>query len=249
MQINENNTKQELKEFLESVYPYRIELHAHTTPVSGCSQITPEDMARTYSELGYHAVTITNHFIGYKFCDMTKNEALDYYMKDFLDCKALEDKYGIKFYLGCEIRFQTQGNNDYLIYGCDRDLLSTAYDYLGKTLEEYRSDIKLDKSVFVQAHPFRDGISRADKSLLDGIEVFNLHPGHNSRIGIAARYASEEGLKIKIGGSDFHHPERKHEGVGGIRTKTLPCDSFELAEILKSGDYLIEVGGDILALA
>ena len=248
MEINEITSKNEIKSYLESIYPYRIELHAHTTPVSGCSQITPEMMAETYSALGYHAVTITNHFIGYKFCDMSKEEALDYYMKDYLDCKALEEKYGIKFYLGCEIRFQSQGYNDYLIYGCDRNLLSTAYDYLGKTLEEYRSEVKLDNSVFIQAHPFRDGIFRADSSLLDGIEVFNMHPGHNSRIGLASRYAVDEGFDIKTCGSDFHHPDCGHEGVGGIRTKTLPSDSFELAEILKSGDYLLEIGGSSLIL-
>ena len=245
----ELSKKSELKEFLEKLYPYRIELHAHTSPVSGCSQITPENMAKTYSTLGYSAVTVTNHFIGYMFEGKTKEEALDYYLKDYLDCKALEDKYGIKFYLGCEIRFQSQGCNDYLIYGCDRDVLEISYDYLGKGLEDYRREVKLENSVFVQAHPFRDGLYRADTSLLDGIEVFNLHPGHNSKIGLAARYTKEEGLGIITCGSDFHHPDVGHEGVGGIRTKTLPCDSFELAEILKSGDYLIEIGGNSLVLA
>ena len=54
---------QALKTELTSNYKYRIELHAHTSPASGCSQVTPKDMAYTYKSLGYDAVTVTNHFI------------------------------------------------------------------------------------------------------------------------------------------------------------------------------------------
>ncbi|MBQ7822031.1 MAG: PHP domain-containing protein [Clostridia bacterium] len=248
MEINENVSKKEIKALLDTLYPYKIELHAHTTPVSRCSQITPEEMAKTYSSLGYHAVVISNHFIGYMFEGMSKEEAIDYYMKDYEDCVSLEEKYNIKFYLAAEIRFEKQGCNDYLIYGCDRSVLSTAYEYLGSDVETYRKEVKLENSVFIQAHPFRDGVFRADPALLDGIETFNLHPGQNSRIGLAASYSKECGLEIMTAGSDFHHPDKKHEGVGAIRTKTLPCDSFELAEILKSGDYLFEVGGNSIVL-
>ncbi len=248
MQIENNTHKRDIKAFLDTLYPYRIELHAHTSPVSGCSQITPEDMAKTYSGIGYHAVVITNHFNGFMFYGMSKEESLDYYLKDYEDCKALENKYNIKFYLGAEIRFDAQGYNDYLIYGCDRAVLSEAYDYLKDDLRSFREKVKLDKSVFIQAHPFREGLFRAEPELIDGIEIFNLHPGHNSKIGLAAKHAKKCGFKITTAGSDFHHPDREHEGVAAIRTKILPCDSFELAQLLKEGDYLFEIGGSALVL-
>ena len=55
-------------------------------------------------------------------------------------------------------------------------------------------------------------------------------------------------MNIKTAGSDFHHKGKGHEGVSALRTKTLPKDSFELAKILKSGDYLFEIGGDSIVL-
>ena len=35
-------------------------------------------------------------------------------------------------------------------------------------------------------------------------------------------------------------------GMVALRTKTLPEDSFELADILKSRDYVIEIGGNMI---
>ena len=91
-------------------------------------------------------------------------------------------------------------------------------------------------------------MTMCNPELLDGAETFNLHPGHNSRIGIAVRYAAENGLKITTAGSDFHHPDRGHEAVSALRTKDLPKDSFHLAKILKSGDYIFEVGENNIVL-
>lgn len=248
MEIATNSHKDDIKTLLESIFPYRIEMHAHTTPVSGCSQITPSEMIRYYKEHGFHAVTVSNHFINYQFESMTKDEALDYYMNDFEKCLSIGRENGIAVYLAAEIRFNKVDHNDYLLYGCDRDVLDICYDYLDRDLESFRHEVKLENSVFLQAHPFRDGINEVDPSLLDGIETFNLHPGQNSRIGFAARYAKKNGLNIMTAGSDFHHPDLGHEAVGGIRTKVLPHDSFELAAILKSRDYVFEVGENSIVL-
>ena len=103
-------------------------------------------------------------------------------------------------------------------------------------------------SVFLQAHPFRDGMVLADPTILDGIEVFNLHPNHNSRVGIAALYAKENNFPVITAGSDFHHKDRKHEGVAALRARYLPEDSFGLASLLKSGDYLFEAGRNNLII-
>ena len=55
-------TVKSLKETLAKEYPIRIELHAHTKPVSGCSEVLPEEMVRIYNGKGYDGVVITNHF-------------------------------------------------------------------------------------------------------------------------------------------------------------------------------------------
>ena len=80
-------------------------------------------------------------------------------------------------------------------------------------------------------------------ALLDGVESFNVHPGHNSRVAVAAKYAHEHHL-IETCGTDYHHPG--HQGLGLTLTKTLPSDTFELAALLHSGDFLFEIGGDVV---
>lgn len=244
-----------LKEKLNKEYPYRIELHAHTKPQSRCSEILPEEIAETYKNLGYDGVVITNHFMGYNLNidgeyleGETKEERLKYYLQGYQDTKKAGEKLGLKVYLGLEIRFSKENENDYLIYGVDDEITSACYDNFREDLETFRKNVPLPNSVFVQAHPFRNGMERVNPDLLDGMETFNMHPGHNASIAVACRYAKENGFKIKTVGGDYHHKNRGHEGVSALRTKVLPNDSFELAEILKKGDYLFEIGGDALVL-
>lgn len=230
----------ELKSEILSQYKYQIELHAHTCPVSGCSQVTPKDMVDTYKSLGYDGVVITNHFM-YQHNRVTKEEYVDFFIRDYEQAKTYGDEVGLKVYFGAEIRF-TEWDNDYLIFGIDKEMLSEIYDLLPHGIENFRKTYAMPDSVFIQAHPMRDGMKLYDPSLLDGIEVFNLHPNHNSKVGLASVYAKENNIPIIIAGSDFHHPNRNHEGLSALRATYLPEDSFELAKVLKAGDYLLEIG-------
>lgn len=233
---------QELKKQLEAAFPYRVELHAHTSPVSLCSQVTPEKMARVYKELGYDGVVITNHFVNQPDLG-TKQEYIDRYMKDVEDTQQWGDKLGLKVYLGAEIRF-TENVNDYLIFGVNRKLLEEVYDLLPYGVVNFRKNYQMPDSVFIQAHPMRNGMEKVDPMLLDGIEVFNLHPNHNSRVGMAAALTKEHPHLIAIAGSDFHHPDVGHEGMSAARFATLPEDTFALAKKLREQDFLMEAGRD-----
>lgn len=236
-----------IKQQLTREYKYRIELHAHTKPASPCSEILPEELAKTYHELGYDAVVVTNHFVKWIFREQTKEEAIDGYLKDYEDTCLAAEKYGLKVYLGAEVRFE-EYINDYLVYGVNREILSACYDYFDKGVEAFRRGVPLNDSVFLQAHPFRNDMTLVNPEILDGIEVFNMHPGHNSRVGLASKYAKENGFGVITAGSDYHHKDRGHEGVSALRTRHLPEDGFELAKLLKSGDYLFEIGGSQIIL-
>ncbi len=225
-----------LKANLIQEYKYRIELHAHTSGASSCSQISPEMMANKYAELGYDGIVITNHFIYHDKTD--KKEYIDKYLNDYELTKNYGEKLGLTVLLGAEIRF-TENVNDYLLYGVDADMLYYIYDLLPYGVENFRREFKSEKSVFLQAHPFRDNMTAVDGKLLDGVEVFNMHPGHNSRIGLASRYAMENKLDIITAGTDYHNPGR--DGLAALRCKVLPNDSFAVATLLKSRDYLLEI--------
>ena len=63
-------------------YKYKIELHAHTSPCSGCSEIPPEKIIEILAAKGYNAVMITNHFYpGAPF--MKAEDPVGEYLSDF----------------------------------------------------------------------------------------------------------------------------------------------------------------------
>ena len=148
-------------------------------------------------------------------------------------------------YLGCELRFD-ENDNDYLIYGVDRDILYKCYDYMDKDISAFRRAVSLSQSVFIQAHPFRGTVNLVDPSLLDGMEMLNMHPWFNQIPSKTIQYTYENNLKIKTAGSDFHAPD--HVACSALRSRFIPKDSFELAELLKSGDYVLEIGENAIVL-
>ena len=242
-----------LKSQLKAEYNYKIEPHAHTSPVSPCGEASPKEVVRIYKELGYDAICITNHFFLWLFenqdiyQNLSKEEKIDRYLADFYEAKLEGDKLGINVILGAELRFP-ENENDYLIFGVDRDDLLKIYDHLSDGVENFRKNLNLPNSVFIQAHPFRSPSTPADASLLDGIETFNLHIGQNAKIPLAVRYAKENNVNITLAGSDFHYPGTGNAGATALLAKTLPCDTFELADILKSCDYIFEIGGNAIIL-
>ena len=238
--MDKNSFKQQLLE----TYKYKAELHAHTSPVSPCSEISPEEMIKTYSALGYDVLVISNHFM---ITGEEKEEYINKFIENFEQTKALGEKAGINVLLAAEIRF-TENQNDYLVYGVDRKILGEIFDLLPYGLENFRKNYDLSKGLLIQAHPFRNRMETVNADLLDGIEVYNMHPNHNSRIAIASLYAKNNGKNIITTGSDFHHPNQNHEGLGALRTKIKPENSEELIEILKSGDYIFEIAGNNLII-
>jgi len=227
-------------------YKYRIELHTHTYPASGDSVITPEEMVQIYAERGFDGVVISNHF--YSTPNVGKKEKIARYINDIERAQKEAEKYHIKVYFGAEIRFD-ENKNDYLVVGMDSDILSVCYDFLPKGLEVFRQEVKLSNSLLIHAHPFRDGMVLMNPELLDGVETFNMYPRQNSRVSFAVRYAKENNISITTPGSDIHYKNQGFETVCALRTRILPHDSFELAAILKSGDYVFEIGEQAIVLS
>ena len=225
-----------------SEYQFKTELHAHTSPVSACSEISPEDVIKKYAECGYHSVVISNHFdSGMKWRSGDK-DPVDFYLSGYREACAAGEKYNINVILGCEIRFD-ENCNDYLLFGIDADDLKIAYTYLEKGIKEFSKFFRTQQRALVQAHPFRDGMADCAPEFLDGIEAFNMHPHHNSRISVAAKYAEQNNF-IVTGGTDFHHDG--HQGLCALLTKTEIKDSFQLAQVLRSRDYLFQIGNSIV---
>lgn len=223
-----------------SEYKYKIEAHCHTKPVSKCGNFTAEELVKTYKAGGADAIVLTNHFMK-DYLSQPKENFVNEYLSDYYKAKEAGEKCGLTVIFGMEIRFSNENINDYMVYGIDEDFVKDAYEMLEGTLEQFYKTLKNDKNIIIQAHPLRDGCAPADFEFLDGIEAFNMHPNHNQRQALAYRLAMEQQDFIITTGSDFHH--KNHEMTGVTLAKALPKDSFEFAELLKSGDYLFSLGG------
>ncbi|MBR0348667.1 MAG: PHP domain-containing protein [Clostridia bacterium] len=234
--------KKATEEF-KNLYPYRLELHAHSSPASGCSEVPADELVRVFKEAGYDGIALTNHFIANSDYTGSKENTIEMFKKDIYLAQETGDKLGIKVYAGAELRFHNHSNNDYLFFGYTLDELPDIFDYLNTDLETFVKEYKKESSLLIQAHPFRNNMIRMNSDLLDAIEAFNVHQNHNSRVAVAAKYAAAEG-KIMTVGSDYHHPG--FEGISATRTKTLPKDESELISIIKNEDFIMEIGGRIL---
>ncbi len=231
----------EITKKLKSNYPFKIELHAHTMPVSSCGRVSPEDTVKNYADIGCDCLVITNH-LNPDWLEGDPAVRAEEYLSDYFRAKAYGDTCGMRVILGVEIRF-AENSNDYLVYGIEPEDIAKIIPFLDKGISEFYRGIKTEKNLILQAHPFRKNMELAPIDSIDGIEVFNCHPNHNSSIALAARYAKAHNF-IYTGASDYHHPE--HEGVCLTRLSKLPKDSMELAEILKTRDYIFEIEGNIV---
>ncbi len=222
---------------------YKTELHAHTTPVSSCSDIETKQLVEIYKENGYDSIVLTNHFLT-QMQGETIEEKINRYLEDYYNCSEEGERIDLNVILGAELRF-TENNNDYLIYGiCPEDLIEI-YKMLPYGIDSFYKEYKNEKNIIIQAHPFRDGMQSVKTESLDGIEVFNMHPNHNSRIGLAARYAYEKNMIVTCG-SDFHHYGQ--ECLCGILTENPLKNSYDVANVLKSRDYNITIGNYLVSL-
>lgn len=213
----------------------KIELHLHTKEVSPCGWVSAADSVKAYKQAGYDAIVVTDHF-NYYVLDAAKTDdtkkRVDHYLKGYRTAMAEGEKCGLKVILGVEVALCNYGPEDYLLYGVSEEMLySNPYLY-NLSLAELRQVCDQYNVLLFQAHPFREYLNRADLELLDGVEVNNGNPRHNSHNDLALKWATEN-HKIKSSGSDFHQADDLARG--GIITHR----DGDLTDILKSGDYTL----------
>ncbi len=238
----------EVKKAILRKYKYRTELHAHTSPISTCADFTPEEVVRLYE--GYDAIAITNHFTyddrNLRFEKVpTAEEYVKWYLSDYRKAEAEGAKYNLNVILGAEIRF-SENHNDYLVYGVDERLLAEIYKSLEFGIAGFKKNDALKQVLIIQAHPFRNGMEEINPDFVDGIEGFNMHNGHNSRISKTIKFAKDNNKTILTAGSDFHHEDG--EKMSALLTDIPIGDSFELADVLRKQNYALEIAENSIIL-
>ena len=228
-----------MKSQLIKEYPYKTEFHAHTSPVSACSDLKAEDLINLYKAQGVDTIVLTNHFSPF---NIKGREDVELYLRGFREAQKCAKENDMTVVLGVEFRF-VENANDYLIYGIEEDELFSLYEYMNKGLDYFCQHYKRENILVFQAHPFRDNMTMVDAKKLDGIEAFNMHPGHNSRVALAVKYAKQNDLLI-CGGTDLHH--LSHEGCCLIRTKKRLQTGADIVDILKKQEFVLDIFNSII---
>jgi hypothetical protein len=216
---------------------YKYETHLHTSPVSKCARSTAEEMLNFYKKQGYDGVFITNHFIdGNCACDRSASyeEQIDFYFSDYEKAKALEEKIGIKVFLGVEL---SNRGTDFLVYGLNKQWFLEHPEIVGMKKSEELTLMAESGALIIQAHPYREAAYidhiRLFPRHVHGVEIIN---GNQSDFvnGLAEHYAKSYSL-IPFAGSDNHSAERC-SNVCGMKFKE-PINSVEgFIEKVKGGE-------------
>jgi predicted metal-dependent phosphoesterase TrpH len=212
---------------------YKTELHLHTAEVSPCGRIPARWGIRLYKKLGYHTVVVTDHFSKRYFEMLGRlswKRKVDCFLRGYRIARREGEKQGVRVILGMEYDLPDT-RDDILIYGFDE-----AFLYANENLYLLKADALRHKALennllLIQAHPFRKKITRVYDELVEGLEVFNGNPRHDSNNPKALAYAMERRW-IALSGSDFHR--REDAGTGGVFLPSIPENSLELAGIIRS---------------
>lgn len=221
---------------------YLFEMHTHTKEVSTCAVAYAEDLINSYKDSEYAGFVITNHMNPDTFARADLENApwdkkIDHFMTGFNAVKkAAQDQFVVL--LGMEIRFYNIPNNDYLVYGVTEEFLRSNGDLMAMPIKQFSKLCKENNILFLQAHPFRRGMKITDWNLLDGYEVFNGNPRHNSNNDIAEIWAKKHNKTIVVSGSDFH--EIDDACAGGVYFKNPIKNNEDLVRELKAGNFTLK---------
>ncbi|MGI6183486.1 MAG: PHP domain-containing protein [Candidatus Fimadaptatus sp.] len=218
----------------------KLDTHVHTSEVSACGRLTAEQMVSLYREAGYAAIVITDHLkIAEIPADAHPYETLERQLRGYI---AARDAAGsdMRVLLGAEIRFPG-GDEDYLLFGLDEQKYFELMRALPRDLATCRELAGGLGLLIYQAHPFRPGLKPAPEALLDGVEVYNGNPRHDSHNHSAHAFAVRSHLRM-LSGSDAH--QLSDVARGGILAPEWVRTSAELVHFLRDTHqpHMIEDG-------
>ena len=236
------NGQQGVNKMRKETLGYKFEMHLHTGETSRCGRISGSKAAELYKAAGYDGIIVTDHyhrgyfekrFTGRRFKGMTWAEKIDQFLSGYRGALETGKQLRLNVLLGMEIRFD-ESNNDYLVYGFDEAFLRDCPRLYSLGLPGFRRFLQerlgAENFLIYQAHPFRPGVSPANPGELDGVEVYNGNPRHNSRNHLALHFAEKNRLK-QISGSDFHR--RVDLARGGMILPEKPSTNAQLLSLLK----------------
>ena len=209
----------------------KIETHCHIAGLSSCGDGCPNLLLKKYLEQGYDAIITTSHLskdcYDYYYQGNNHKEKIDYFYKTHSDFTKLAIDYGIKTFIGIEVRSIVDGQ-EYMLIGQNEKLM---YDnMLYKYSQQELFEISNKNGLFMyQTHPFREGVMSGDGRFLHGVEIFNGHYHHENNNQKAQAFCEQYNL-IGMSGTDYHHDSQPI--LAGIIVNEDIKDDDELVKCL-----------------
>lgn len=212
---------------------HRIETHAHTSVVSPCGRLSPDELVARYCAAGYAALVITDHFVSSLpvFRGVRRwNERVNAYFSGYRLAREAARGTQLRVLPGLEVTLDTVPGVDLLVYGADEPAVADTPNLYALDPHDFRAWANEAGALVYQAHPFR-GRGPIDPSLLDGVEVYNGNQRHDSQNALAEEFARRHGL-LALGGSDAHQDE--DVARSGVLVSRVPETSRHLVRILQA---------------
>jgi len=189
---------------------YLYETHLHTSQSSSCGISRGREYIERYLDLGYAGVIITDHFFrGNCVADRSLpwNKWVDRFCRGYEDAREEGARRGLDVFFGWE---ETFDDDDYLVYGLDRDWLLEHPEVRRWTRREQIDEVRRYGGCVVQAHPFRQHYYirciRLSSGCVDAVEAANSGNIEQSYDALAWVYAGK--IKVPVtAGSDIHNAE------------------------------------------
>lgn len=211
-----------------------IDMHAHSSGISTCCQITAEEAIAAAREAGIDGIVLTNHYQKHYIKDGDAPAFARRYADEYERAAAYGAQLGFPVFFGIEVTMALHGNAHMLVYGVASDFVlrhPTMYEYPQDEL--YRL-VLAEGGALVQAHPLRKNVNRLlDPILLDGVEI-SCHPLYEgTHLDELTAFAADHGLILTCGGDYHADTHRPHCGMYMPDTLT---DGREIGAYLRRVD-------------
>lgn len=210
-----------------------IDLHAHSSGISGCCRIPYDAVIRAAQEKGLDGIVLTNHYYKAYVADGDFLGFAKRYTDEFRLTKAYADTVGMKAFFGAEVTMELYGGAHVLLYGIEECWLEENPCVFDWTQEKLYREVNALGGFVVQAHPYRGKRHLLDTRFLDGVEV-NCHPlYHNSYFADMLEIAKENKLLLTCGG-DYHADTYRPQC--GVYLPDDLQDGLAIAKYFRSAD-------------
>lgn len=183
----------------------KVEMHMHTSEVSPCAMVRAAAGVREYKKAFYDGIVITDHFNDYVLSGFIESdrEKVAKYLTGYKIAKDQGEEMGITVFFGIEACL-LGSRNEFLLYGLEPEFLYEYPKLYTLSMKELLQEVRGAGGIVVQAHPYRGYCTQEDHQYLDGVEVYNGNPRHDSRNHLAMDFANQYPHLIKTSGSDYH---------------------------------------------